>query len=110
MDKARIEALALLVGSMRNFADVADSCVITQIANAPVAIRVWADLLAEDLPDLLRIARAVAEAPSFKARGIGHSWEGGGTTTLTIDGVITGIPLLQPVILLRADAAEGGDG
>lgn len=36
-----------IAGSMRNFADVADRCVITEVVNAPPSIRTWATMLDE---------------------------------------------------------------
>jgi len=45
LDASRdVLSLEHIIGSMRNFADVADDCPMTE-NNAPAAIRAWADML-----------------------------------------------------------------
>lgn len=39
--------LADIRASILNFADVADHCVITEVVNAPAAMRTWASMLAD---------------------------------------------------------------
>lgn len=64
-----------IAGSMRNFADVADRCTVTEVVNGPPSIRTWAEMLDEIRGELAALAgggEAVAWLVLYGDRVVGY--------------------------------------